>query len=67
VKAWVVAEPKAIDDGPLARVERDRAEPAAHEIRVRVHACGVCRTDLHLAVGELAPRRRRVRTRSWFA
>jgi alcohol dehydrogenase, propanol-preferring len=56
VKAWVVAEPKAIDDGPLARIERPDPEPGPHEIRVRVSACGVCRTDLHLAVGELAPR-----------
>lgn len=29
-------------------------------MRVRVHACGVCRTDLHLAEGDLAPRRRDV-------
>jgi propanol-preferring alcohol dehydrogenase len=57
VKAWVVAEPKAIDDGPLARVDRAVPDPAANEIRVHVRACGVCRTDLHLAVGELAPRR----------
>jgi propanol-preferring alcohol dehydrogenase len=55
VKAWVVAEPKDIDDGPLARVDRARPEPTAHELRVRVRACGVCRTDLHLAVGELPP------------
>jgi propanol-preferring alcohol dehydrogenase len=57
VKAWVVAEPKAIDDGPLAQVERATPDPADHELRVRVSACGVCRTDLHLAVGELTPRR----------
>jgi len=57
MKAWVVAEPKPIDDHPLARVERDPPEPQPTEIRVRVTACGVCRTDLHLAVGELAPRR----------
>ncbi len=57
MKAWIVAEPKAIDDGPLARVERAMPEPAPNELRVRVTACGVCRTDLHLAVGELAPRR----------
>jgi propanol-preferring alcohol dehydrogenase len=56
VKAWVVAEPKVIDEGPLARVDRETPEPAAHELRVRVSACGVCRTDLHLAVGELPPR-----------
>jgi propanol-preferring alcohol dehydrogenase len=27
------------------------------QIRVRVEACGVCRTDLHLAEGDLAPKR----------
>lgn len=27
--------------------------PAAHEVRVRVTACGVCRTDLHVVDGEL--------------
>jgi propanol-preferring alcohol dehydrogenase len=57
MKAWVVAEPRSIDDHPLARVEREIPEPLATEIRVRVTACGVCRTDLHLAVGELAPKR----------
>jgi len=28
-------------------------------VRIRVTACGVCRTDLHLAEGDLAPRRPR--------
>src|SRR5262249_27540665 len=30
--------------------------PGPNELRVRVHVCGVCRTDLHLAVGDLAPK-----------
>ncbi len=34
-------------------VERERPRAAAFEIVVRVQACGVCRTDLHLADGEL--------------
>ena len=37
--------------------------PRPGEIRVRVSVCGVCRTDLHLAEGDLAPRRRRCRAR----
>jgi len=41
------------------RVERSIPDPAAGEILVRVSACGVCRTDLHLAEGDLAPRRPR--------
>jgi alcohol dehydrogenase, propanol-preferring len=32
-------------------------EPGAGELRLRVRACGVCRTDLHVVDGELAPQR----------
>lgn len=32
-------------------------EPAADEVLVRVRACGVCRTDLHVVEGELPPRK----------
>ncbi len=56
MKAWIVDRPGAIDEGPLTRVERSIPEPESNEIRVRVTACGVCRTDLHLAVGELVPK-----------
>jgi propanol-preferring alcohol dehydrogenase len=38
---------------PLALVERDLPDPGAHEVLVRVDACGVCRTDLHIVDGEL--------------
>jgi propanol-preferring alcohol dehydrogenase len=37
----------------LRRAERDAPEPGPGEIRLRVHACGVCRTDLHVRDGEL--------------
>lgn len=52
---WVVREPSPIDEGPLARVTRGRPVPGPGEVRVRVSACGVCRTDLHLAEGDLPP------------
>jgi len=55
--AWTVGRPGPIDEGPLVRVTRPVPEPGPGEIRVRVLACGVCRTDLHLAEGDLAPRR----------
>lgn len=55
MRAWVVHEPGPVDTGPLQPVERAVPEPAPGEIRVRVHTCGVCRTDLHLAEGDLAP------------
>ncbi len=38
---------------PLAQEEIPRPEPGPGELRVRVAACGVCRTDLHLVDGEL--------------
>ncbi|HEY3260633.1 MAG TPA: zinc-binding alcohol dehydrogenase family protein [Pseudonocardiaceae bacterium] len=49
--AWVVAKP--IASGPLRKVELPVPEPAAGELLVRVRACGVCRTDLHVAEGDL--------------
>ncbi len=57
MKAWVVQRTAPVDDGPLARTERDVPEPGPGEVRVRISCCGVCRTDLHLAEGDLPPRR----------
>lgn len=42
---------------PLQLAELPDAEPGAGEVRIKVSACGVCRTDLHVVDGELAPRR----------
>jgi alcohol dehydrogenase, propanol-preferring len=56
VKAWVVDHCALIDEGPLRRLERDVPEPGPGQVRVRVVCCGVCRTDLHLAEGDLPPR-----------
>jgi alcohol dehydrogenase, propanol-preferring len=57
MKAWVVGTPGPITTAPLAAVDLPVPEPGPGEIRVRVAACGVCRTDLHLAEGDLAPHR----------
>jgi propanol-preferring alcohol dehydrogenase len=56
-RAWAVGVPGPIDTGPLEAVERPVPDPGPGQIRVRVAACGVCRTDLHLAEGDLPPRR----------
>ncbi len=42
---------------PLVAAELPDPEPASGEVLVRVIACGVCRTDLHIADGELEPHR----------
>jgi propanol-preferring alcohol dehydrogenase len=57
MRAWVVDRPGPIDSRPLRAVELPEPEPGPGEVRVRVRTCGVCRTDLHLAEGDLAPRR----------
>ncbi|MBL8539072.1 MAG: zinc-dependent alcohol dehydrogenase family protein [Betaproteobacteria bacterium] len=38
---------------PLAARELPMPQPGAGEVLVRVHACGVCRTDLHVVDGDL--------------
>lgn len=38
---------------PLIRVDLPMPQPHAEQVRIRVEACGVCRTDLHLVDGEL--------------
>jgi propanol-preferring alcohol dehydrogenase len=38
---------------PLQREERPVPTPGAHQLLIKVLACGVCRTDLHLVDGEL--------------
>lgn len=53
--AWVVERPGPIGSAPLRRVERVLEEPGPWELLIDVGACGVCRTDLHLAEGDLAP------------
>lgn len=41
-------------NGPLVLVERPIPEPAPHEVRIRVHACGVCHSD-SIPVGGYMP------------
>jgi propanol-preferring alcohol dehydrogenase len=38
---------------PLRYIERSDPRPGDGEVRIRVAACGVCRTDLHVVDGEL--------------
>lgn len=42
---------------PLQYAELPDPTPGSGEVRLRVSACGVCRTDLHIVDGELALRR----------
>lgn len=55
--AWRVDSPRAVDRGPLTRRSEPIPQPEAGELLVRVLACGVCRTDLHVVEGDLAVHR----------
>jgi alcohol dehydrogenase, propanol-preferring len=59
MRAWVVETPGPIDSGPLRSVDLPDPHPGPGQVRIRVGACGVCRTDLHLAEGDLLPHRPR--------
>jgi len=53
MRAWVVASPGPIETRPLELREVPRPPLAPEDVRIRVEACGVCRTDLHIAEGDL--------------
>ncbi len=53
MKAWIVEEQKPIENRPLKLVDLPIPEPREKEIRVRVTHCGICRTDLHIAEGDI--------------
>jgi alcohol dehydrogenase, propanol-preferring len=53
MKAAVLASPSKITDRPLHIEEVARPDVGAGRVLLRVLACGVCRTDLHIVEGEL--------------
>lgn len=40
---------------PLILKDVPRPKPKKFEVLIKIHACGVCRTDLHIVDGELPP------------
>jgi len=55
MKAMVVEHPGPIEKNPLRLVELPVPEPGSDEVLIRVEVCAVCRTDLHVAEGDLPP------------
>jgi propanol-preferring alcohol dehydrogenase len=55
--AWEVRTTGPVATRPLRSVQRPIPEPGPADLLVRVSASAVCRTDLHLAEGDLPPRR----------
>ncbi|TAN20862.1 MAG: zinc-binding alcohol dehydrogenase family protein [Acidobacteria bacterium] len=57
MQAWILPHPQPIGQHPLQLAEVPEPTPGAGEVLVRVHVCGICRTDLHVVEGELPVRR----------
>ncbi len=59
MRAWQVIKPGQIDrqPSPLQLADLPRPEPGPGQVLIRVSVCGVCRTDLHLAEGDLPQHR----------
>jgi alcohol dehydrogenase, propanol-preferring len=57
MKACLLRAPAPIETNPLDYADTPVPQPAKGEVLVRVRACGVCRTDLHVSEGELPPRK----------
>ncbi|MCD6265754.1 MAG: zinc-dependent alcohol dehydrogenase family protein [Deltaproteobacteria bacterium] len=53
MKAWILEKQAPIEERPLELQEVRTPHPGAHEIKIKNVACGVCRTDIHIAEGDL--------------
>lgn len=60
MKAYVLKTAAPVESHPLEWTDVPVPEPGEGQVLVRVHACGVCRTDLHVVEGELPERKARV-------
>ncbi|HEY3458548.1 MAG TPA: zinc-dependent alcohol dehydrogenase family protein [Bryobacteraceae bacterium] len=60
MKAAVLGTPQSVLARPLVIEEVPKPEMKPGHVLLRVRACGVCRTDLHIVEGELPPRMQRL-------
>jgi propanol-preferring alcohol dehydrogenase len=57
MKAWVLEEQAPIEEKPLLLQEVPIPHLEENGIRIKVHASGLCRTDIHVAEGDLPLRK----------
>src|SRR5579862_692115 len=60
MKAAILASPAPISERPLQIVDVADPRPRSGNVLLRVRACGVCRTDLHIVEGELPTKQLRL-------
>src|SRR5262245_51751947 len=57
MRAMMLEQHAPAEKDPLRLVEIPLPEPGTGEVRIRIQACGLCRTDLHIAEGDLKLRK----------
>ncbi len=57
MQAWILEKQAKVDGKPLRLAEIPAPHPEDKGIRIKIAACGVCRTDIHIAEGDLPLRR----------
>jgi len=57
MKACVLNAPARIETNPLRFMDVEKPIPRGGDVLLRIRACGVCHTDLHVIEGELPPRK----------
>ena len=55
MRAFQLPKPKDIQQAPLQAVRRPKPIPGSGQLLIRVHACGLCHTDLHTVEGDIVP------------
>jgi propanol-preferring alcohol dehydrogenase len=60
MKAMVLEQQNDIMESPLHLEDRALPVPGEREIRIKVHCCAICRTDLHVIEGDLPSKKRRL-------
>ena len=60
MKAAILSSPQPISERPLQIVDVANPRIRSGHVLLRVRACGVCRTDLHIIEGDLAPKQLRI-------
>ncbi len=53
MRAWILEKQAPVESRPLRLVEMPEPHAGPGQIRIKVMACGVCRTDAHIAEGDL--------------
>jgi propanol-preferring alcohol dehydrogenase len=53
LRAWILTDQAPVEQKPLVLTEIPKPRPGDHEVRMRVSYSGICRTDIHIAEGDL--------------